>query len=133
VIELKIVVSDKKTGKSYSLEVAEDKNVLFVGKRIGEKVPGDDFGLAGYMLELRGGSDASGFPMRYDIAGSRKLKTLVAGGTGFHPKRKGERRKKMLRGNTYTPDIVQVNAIIAEYGSASPDELLKKGEEKAEK
>lgn len=127
---MKLVVSDRKTGKSYPIEVAEDKKGLFIGRKIGDKVPGDDFGLFGYTLELTGGSDISGIPMRKDVSGSRKAKILLSGPPGFHPSRKGERRKKMLRGNTFTADNAQVNAVISEYGKQAPDELIKLPEKK---
>ena len=125
---MKLVVSDKKTGKSYSIEVAEDKQALFVGKRIGESVAGDDFGLPGYTLQLTGGSDTSGIPMRGDVSGSRKAKILLSAAPGFHPSRKGQRRKKMVRGGSFTAENAQVNAVISGYGQSPPDELLKKEE-----
>ena len=129
---MKLVVSDKKTGKSYPIEVADDKKSLFIGKKIGDKFPGDEFGLFGYTLELTGGSDLSGIPMRPDISGSRKAKILLSGGAGFHPTRKGERRKKMVRGSHYTADNAQANAVISTYGQSAPDQLIKLPE-KAEK
>ena len=129
---MKLVVSDKKTGKSYPIEVSDDKKSLFIGRKIGDKLPGDDFGLFGYTLQLTGGSDISGIPMRPDLAGSRKAKLLLSGGAGFHPARKGARRKKMVRGSYYTADNAQANAIIFEYGKQAPDELVKLPE-KAEK
>ncbi len=129
---MKLVVSDKKTGKSYPIEVAEDKKGLFIGKKIGDKFPGDEFGLFGYTLELTGGSDLSGIPMRPDLSGSRKAKLLLSGGAGFHPTRKGARKKKMVRGSHYTADNAQVNAAISAYGQSAPDQLIKLPE-KAEK
>lgn len=127
---MKLVISDKKTGKSYSVEVAEDKRSLFAGKRMGETVQGDDFGLFGYTLKLSGGSDTSGIPMRRDISGSRKMKVLLSGGQGFNSTRKGMRKKKMVRGNLFGADNAQVNAVIETYGQAAPDELFKKEEKK---
>lgn len=127
---MKLVISDKKTGKSYSVEVAEDKRPLFIGKRMGDTLPGDDFGLFGYTLRLSGGSDTSGIPMRGDISGSRKMKVLLSGGQGFNPSRKGQRMKKMVRGTIFGADNAQVNAFIDSYGQAPPDELLKKEEKK---
>jgi len=129
---LKLVVSDKKTGKSYPIEVADDKKSLFIGRKIGDTFPGDEFGLFGYTLQLTGGSDISGIPMRPDISGSRKAKILLSGGAGFHPTRKGARRKKMVRGSHYTADNAQVNAFISAYGQSAPDQLIKLPE-KAEK
>ena len=126
-------MSDPKTGRSYQLEVPEEQRALLAGKRIGETMEGDAFGLAGYKLLITGGSDDSGFPMRMDVAGARKMKALLSGGVGFNPKRKGMRRKKMLRGNTITPEIMQVNAKISEYGGVALEEVFKKEEGKEEK
>ena len=129
---MKLVVSDPKTGRTVQVEVPEDKRLLFSGKKIGEYFSGDDFGLAGYGLKLTGGSDDSGFPMRQSISGTRKLRSLVSTGPGFNPKRHGERRKKMFRGNTYSPDITQVNAVVSKQGAKTLDEMFPKAEKPAE-
>lgn len=129
---MKLVVSDPKTGRTVQVEVPEDKRLLFSGKKIGEGFSGDDFGLAGYELKLTGGSDDSGFPMRQSISGTRKLRSLVSTGPGFNPKRHGERRKKMFRGNTYSPDITQVNAVVSKQGAKTLDEMFPKAEKPAE-
>ena len=73
--ELKIVVSDPKTGKSYQKALAE--NVL-IGKKLKQKIKGDELGLAGYELEITGGSDDSGFGMRSDMEGLLKKRCLQA-------------------------------------------------------
>lgn len=131
---MKLVVSDPKTGRSVQVDVPEDKRVLLSGKRMGEELSGDDFGLAGYTLKLTGGSDDSGFPMKANISGSRKLRSLVSGGVGYKPRFKGERKKKMFRGNTYSADITQVNAVVSKAGAQGLDELFpKKDKENAEK
>lgn len=129
---MKLVVSDPKTGRTVQVDVPEDKRLLLSGKKLGEEVSGDDFGLAGYALKLTGGSDNSGFPMRQSISGTRKVKSLVSTGPGFNPKRHGERRKKMFRGNTYSVDITQVNAIVSKQGAKSLDEMFPKAEKPAE-
>ena len=74
---MKLVVSDPKTGRSVQVDVPQEKRTLIVGKKMGDEVSGDDFGLAGYTLKLTGGSDDSGFPMRASI--SRR----VIGGSGL--------------------------------------------------
>jgi len=125
---MKLVVSDPKTGKTVQVEIPEDKRTLIVGKKMGQEIAGDDFGLAGYTLKLTGGSDNSGFPMKANISGSRKLKSLVSTGPGFKPKMKGQRKKKVLRGDTYSLDITQVNAMVAKPGAESLETLFPKGE-----
>lgn len=129
---MRIVISDPKSGKSYQAELPKEQEVAVIGKRIGDQIDGGIVGAAGYTIELAGGSDGSGFPMRGDIPGNRKMSVLVTKGTGFYSKRKGERRRKMLRGNTYSQDTVQVNSKVVTAGSTPLDELLGKKEEKKE-
>ncbi|ADG12802.1 Ribosomal protein S6e [Methanocaldococcus infernus ME] len=125
----KFVVADPKTGRCYQIEA---DNTPLVGMKIGDVFDGKIIGLEGYKLEIRGGTDDSGFPMRPDIHGSRKVKVLLSGPPGFHPKRKGERRRKTVRGNTIAPDIVQINVKVVEYGEKSIPELLGLEENKEE-
>ncbi|XRO74813.1 30S ribosomal protein S6e [Methanocaldococcus sp. 28A] len=117
----KFVVADPKTGRCYQIEA---DNTSLVGKKIGETFDGKILGLEGYKLQITGGTDSSGFPMRPDIHGSRKVRVLLSAPPGFRPKRKGERRRKTVRGNTIAPDIVQINVKVVEYGAKSIPELL---------
>jgi len=94
--------------KAWQILLDESKARALVGLKIGDKIDASIAGLTGELV-ITGGSDSSGFPMRPDVHGGVKMKVLLSGPPGFRPKRKGERRKKMVRGNTITPDIVQVN------------------------
>ncbi len=98
--------------KAWTVVVSDPAASSLVGLRIGEEFDGGIVGLPGLRLEIRGGSDNSGFPMRPDVHGGVKKRVLISGPPGFHPREKGERRRKMVRGNTITADIVQVNAKI---------------------
>ena len=129
---MKLVVSDPKTGKTAQVDIPEDKRTLIVGKKMGQEIAGDDFGLAGYTLKLTGGSDDSGFPMKASISGSRKFKSLVSTGPGFNPKSKGQRKKKMFRGDTYSLEITQVNSMVTTPGAESLETLFPKGEKPEE-
>ena len=126
---MKIVISDSKTGKSYQAEIVKDNEAQVVGKKIGESIDGSLVGAPGYTLELTGGSDASGFPMRRDVMGVRKSKLLLTDGVGFNAEQKGERRRKLVRGNTYSSDMAQVNAKVMKAGPTPLDELFGKKEE----
>jgi small subunit ribosomal protein S6e len=130
---MKMIVSDKKTGKSYGSELQKDKEALLMGKKIGDSVEGALFGAAGYTFKLTGGSDKSGFPMRRDISGSRNARILLTDGVGFHATRKGERKRKLVKGNTYSADIVQVNAIVAEHGAMPLEQVFPPAAKKEEK
>jgi small subunit ribosomal protein S6e len=117
-------------GKTYALEIPKEKEMLIVGKRIGDVVDGNDFGLPGYKLKLTGGSDSSGIPMRGDVSGQRKARVLLSKGPGLRPKRKGERKRKTVRGGVFSPETVQINACVVEKGSVPLEEILGKKEKK---
>lgn len=110
--KFKLVVSDPKTGKAKSIEVEGPRAAVFIGKRIGDTVDGSVIGMPGVKLLITGGSDKDGFPMRPDVHGGVKASVLLSGPPGFRPKEKGERRRKTVRGNTITEDIMQINVKI---------------------
>jgi small subunit ribosomal protein S6e len=109
----KIVINEPKTRRAWQIE--KDTPSL-IGLKIGDKFEGSLIGLAGFSLQITGGSDKDGFPMRQDLIGISRKKVLLAKGPGFRPdsKSKGLRRRKYVRGNTISPEIVQVNCKIVE-------------------
>jgi len=131
---MQVVISDPKNGKAYKVEgkVAET-SALLIGKRIGEVVDADIIGLGGYELEITGGSDKDGMPMRKDVSGSARKRILITSPPGYRPKEKGTRRRKSVRGNEISTEISQINVKIKEYGKKPIAELLGKGEEEEEK
>ncbi|MHA1594706.1 MAG: 30S ribosomal protein S6e [Candidatus Baldrarchaeia archaeon] len=131
-VEMKLVISVPKTGRAYQVTLDESKCRVLIGKKIGDIVPGDPLGFPGYEFEIRGGTDKDGFPMRPDIHGGVRRRVLLSGPPGFHPKRKGERRKKTVRGNTITEDIVQVNVKVIKEGPKPIEELVGATKEKEE-
>lgn len=118
----KLVISEGTNSHQVEVEAAESKKLI--GLKIGDEFDASLVGLAGYKLKLTGGSDKNGFPMKKDVDGPRRMKSLLSGGIGFKPKRDGQRRRKTVRGNTISDDIVQINTIIAEKGSKTIAELL---------
>ena len=107
--KFKVIVSDPSTAKSKVVELEGARAVPLIGKRIGEAVDGTVVGMAGVKMQIAGGSDKDGFPMRPDIHGGVRISVVLSGGIGFHPKSEGERQRKAVRGNVITEDIVQVN------------------------
>jgi small subunit ribosomal protein S6e len=119
----KIVISDPKARKAYQKEVDQGASGL-MGKKIGDKFSGNHLGLSGYELEVTGGSDKEGFPMRKDVDGPGRKKILLSHGPGFHPKSRGRRKRKSIRGNTISPQVSQINLKVVTYGAKSIDESL---------
>ncbi|NYZ74955.1 30S ribosomal protein S6e [Candidatus Micrarchaeota archaeon] len=136
---MKVVIADPKTGNCFQKEVEKTKEAQLVGKKVGEAFEGGIAGLPGYTLEITGGSDKDGFPMRPEITGSRRVSAFISSGAGMRRVRKGLRRRRTVVGNTVAASIVQVNAKIKEYGQKPLEELgfvakpkEKKAEEKKE-
>ncbi len=124
---MRIVISEA-NGKSYQTEIPKDKEALIAGKKMGEKIEGNLVGAAGYTLELTGGSDSSGFPMREEIAGSARKAILTTDGVGMKATRNGERRRKKLRGNVYSSEIMQINSKVVQAGATPLETLFPKKE-----
>ncbi|UCD03086.1 MAG: 30S ribosomal protein S6e [Candidatus Aenigmatarchaeota archaeon] len=124
----KLVVSDPKSRKSYQKEVSGEG---IIGKKIGDKFSGSAAGLDGYELQITGGSDKDGFPMRKDVDGGGRKRILLSGPPGFHPRLEGQRKRKFIRGNTVSEDMAQVNAKVVKEGKDKLGKIF--GGEKVEK
>lgn len=112
--KFKVIVSDPEAGKSKVVELDGARAVPLIGRKLGETVDGSVVGMSGKKLQITGGSDKDGFPMRHNIHGGVRISVVISKSVGFHPTREGERQRKTLRGNVITEDIVQVNAKVVE-------------------
>lgn len=130
---MKIVISEPTTKKAYQIEVDAAKSSALIGKKISEEFAGDLIGLNGYMLKITGGSDNGGFPMRPEIPGMARRAFILKGTPGFHPKLKGQQKRKLICGNTISQSIVQVNTKVIKTGEKSLEEIAPKTEKKEEK
>ena len=103
----KLTVSDK-NGKSISKEVKEaDANPL-LGLEIPAETDASIVGLSG-KITITGGSDKSGVPMRSDVHGPARKYVLLTKGVGLQDTEKGLRKRKLVRGNTISDEIYQLN------------------------
>ena len=120
--KFKVIISDPATGTSKVVELEESRAAPLVGRRIGETVEGTLVDMPGHKLEIKGGSDRDGVPMRPSVHGGVRRNVVLAGGVGFNPKDKGQRRRKTVRGNVITDEIVQINTKIIEKPKTSKEE-----------
>lgn len=118
----KVTISDPETGESRSVEIEGNRAVPLIGRKLSDVIDGTVLGLQGHKLQITGGSDKDGFPIRPSVHGGVRIRTILSGGAGFNPKEKGQRRRKTVRGNTITEDIVQINTKIIEKPSKKTKE-----------
>ena len=150
------VVNDtdpKNGGKSYSLKISGNNHAQLLGKKIGDTVDGIFVGegeqtLSGYKLQITGGSDKTGTPLRRDLEGGRRQAVLVTQSTGFKGhnlvfknkggekkrfryKPDGLRKRRFFRGNTISQDTRQINLKVIEAGKKSLGDILSAPSEEA--
>ena len=100
-------------------------------------------------MEITGGSDKTGTPMRSDLSGGTRQSVLVTASTGFKGhslvfkskggekkrfryKPDGMRKRRNFRGNTITQDTRQINLKVVEAANKSLEDILGSIEESSE-
>ncbi|MGQ0638088.1 MAG: S6e family ribosomal protein [Nitrososphaerota archaeon] len=128
----KITISDKK-GRCIIRELKEKDANPLLGLQIGTEVDAAIISQAGKM-RITGGSDKSGVPMRADIHGGARKYILLSKGVGLQDAEKGQRFRKLIRGNIITEEVYQINCVldnelkIDEAAQAAPQEKQEKAE-----
>jgi small subunit ribosomal protein S6e len=127
----KLTVSDIK-GKSVTKELKDNDGNPLLGLQIGNETDAAIVGLKG-KLKITGGSDKSGVPMRSDIHGAARKRVLLTKGVGLQDADIGERVRKLMRGNTVSEEIYQLNCKFnGELPMETPEETTENSEEKKE-
>jgi len=103
----KLTLSDKK-GKSTSKELKDNDANPLLGLLVGQETDASIVGLQGKIM-ITGGSDKSGVPMRRDVQGMPRKRILIPKGVGLQEAEKGLRKRKLIRGNTISEEIYQIN------------------------
>lgn len=122
----KVTISDKK-GKSITRELKEKEANPLLGLQVGNEVEAAIVQQAGKM-KITGGSDKSGVPLRADIHGGARKYILLSKGVGLRDAEKGQRFRKLIRGNLITEEIYQINCAldgelkIEDVAKTSPEE-----------
>ena len=127
--KFKIIVSDPEAGTSKVVELEEARAVPFIGRRLGETLDGAVVDLPAHKVQILGGSDKDGVPMRGNVHGGVRRRVVLSGGAGFKSERKGGRKRKTVRGNIITDEIAQINMKIVERptkpSEAKPEQAAK--------
>jgi small subunit ribosomal protein S6e len=127
--KFKVIVSDPEAGTSKVVELDETRAGPFIGKRLGETLDGSAVDLPAHTVQILGGSDKDGVPMLGNVHGGVRRKVVLSGGAGFSPTKEGQRKRKTVRGNVITDEIVQINMKIVERpakpAEAKPEQTTK--------
>lgn len=113
----KLVINDGENKKTYQIALDEKKSENFLNLKIGDKFDCSAIGIPGYEIQITGGSDTSGFPMKKGI---HKERAAVIVGEGR------DRKRRTFAGEIIHKNISQINAKIVKKGETPIDKILEK-------
>jgi len=121
---MKLNLANPATGAMKVLDVDDEKVLVnFYDKRIAQEVDGAVMGdeFKGYIFKIAGGNDKQGFPMMQGVLSHRRVRLLLTKDSAcYRPRRKGERKRKSVRGCIVGPDLATLNLVLIKSG---PGEL----------
>merc|ERR1712216_552372 len=108
------------TGLQKCIETDDDRKLLpFFEKRMAAEVPADSLGdeFKGYVFQISGGNDKQGFPMMQGVLTNQRVRLLFSKGMKtYRPRRKGERKRKSVRGCIVGPDLAVMQLVVIKKG-----------------
>jgi small subunit ribosomal protein S6e len=91
-----------------------------------QEVEGEALGeeFKGYIFKITGGNDKQGFPMKQGVLQAKRVRLLLKKGHScFRERRKGERKRKSVRGCIVGPDLAVVNLVVLKKGQSEIEGL----------
>jgi len=108
------------TGCQKVIEVDDDRKLrAFYDKRISAEVAGDDLGdeFKGYVFKISGGNDKQGFPMKQGVLTQSRVRLLFHDGMScYRPRKRGERKRKSVRGCIVSSELSVLNLVVVKKG-----------------
>merc|ERR1719273_1339117 len=119
---MKFNIAYPQNGTNKVIEIADQAklNALY-NLRICSEIEGDTLGgaFAGYVFKITGGNDKQGFTMKQGVLTNTRVRLLLAKGHScYRPRRKGERKRKSVRGCEVGPDIAVLHLVVLKKGDS---------------
>jgi len=102
------------------VEIDDERKLrAFYDKRISHEVDGVHVGenFKGYVFKITGGNDKQGFPMKQGVLTSQRVRLLMSEGHScYRPRKRGERKRKSVRGCIVSGDLSVLNLVVVKKG-----------------
>jgi len=117
---MKLNIANPATGLQKLIDIEDDNKLRnFYDRRMSHEVEGDFLGdeFKGYRFRISGGNDKQGFPMKQGVLTTQRVRLLLKKGSScYRPRRKGERKRKSVRGCIVSSDLSVLNLVIVKKG-----------------
>ncbi|CAK9297772.1 unnamed protein product [Gordionus sp. m RMFG-2023] len=117
---MKLNVAYPATGAQKMIEIDDERKMnIFYEKRMAAEINADPLGeeWKGYVLKISGGNDKQGFPMKQGVLTNGRVRLLLSKGhTCYRPRRKGERKRKSVRGCIVDSNLSVLSLVILKKG-----------------
>ncbi|KAI5192656.1 small subunit ribosomal protein S6e [Nematocida sp. AWRm77] len=116
---MKLNISHPINNTQVFMELEQNVESALYEKQIGDTVDGKFIGSEweGHILQITGGSDKQGFPMKPGVRKQERVRLLLKkGDIGFHSTRDGLRRRKSVRGCIISSEVRALNLQVLQDG-----------------
>jgi len=117
---MKLHIAYPTTGCQKVVEIDDERKLrAFYAKRISHEVDGIHVGegFKGYVFKITGGNDKQGFPMKQGVLTHQRVRLLMAEGHScYRTRKRGERKRKSVRGCIVSGDLSVLNLVVVKKG-----------------
>ncbi|XP_071846062.1 small ribosomal subunit protein eS6-like [Apostichopus japonicus] len=117
---MKLNISFPATGCQKLIEVDDEHKLrAFFDKRMAQEVSAESLGdeWKGYVVRISGGNDKQGFPMKQGVLVHTRVRLLLSKGHScYRPRRKGERKRKSVRGCVVDSNLSVLSLVVVKKG-----------------
>merc|ERR1719502_1002963 len=119
---MKLNIACPSTGCQKDIDIDDERKLrTLYDMRVSQVVDGSNLGdeFAGYEFRISGGNDKQGFPMKQGVLTNTRVRLLLHKGVSCYRQRKrGERKRKSVRGCIVGPDLSVLNLVVVKQGDA---------------
>jgi len=124
---MKLNISYPATGNQKAIEMDDESKLrIFYDRRISHEIDGESLGdeYKGYVFKISCGNDKQGFSMKQGVLTNQRVRLLLSKGSScYRPRKRGERKRKSVRGCIVSSDLSVLNLVVTKKGESEIEGL----------